>query len=123
MPSSEAHIATDRPSRYLIQFCKHADAIGGPKGHRLRMHSENAAAFGQLTVRAEWSDTLGVVSMRPWGQCRLQAGPSTLSVRIDARDDDTLRRIEQLITNDMDRFSAHRLTLTWQPVETPKEPA
>ncbi|MGC2997072.1 DUF2218 domain-containing protein [Streptomyces sp. G35A] len=23
MPSAEAHVATDRPSRYLIQLCKH----------------------------------------------------------------------------------------------------
>ena len=59
MPISQARIATDRPSRFLVQFCKHADAIGSRRGHRLRMHGGVAAARGEVTVGAHWSDTVG----------------------------------------------------------------
>jgi hypothetical protein len=37
MPSAEAHVVTDRPTRYLAQLCKHAGAMAGDR-HRPRIH-------------------------------------------------------------------------------------
>lgn len=116
MPIAEARINTERPTRYLVQFCKHADAMGS-RGHRVRMHGPEATTFDHLVIRAEWSDTSGTVSFDPWGQCRLEANEATLFVRVEADDADHLRRIEEILTNDFDRFSRHEMTLVWRPAD------
>ena len=38
MPALQGHVITDRPDRYLTQFCKHAAAIGNA-GHSPRVTS------------------------------------------------------------------------------------
>jgi hypothetical protein len=114
MPASEARIDTDRPSRYLIQFCRHANAIGSVEPQRLPMHGDGTEALQHVTVRAEWSDTEGTVSLDPWGHCRLEATETSLSIRLEACDDDTLRRIEDIVSTNIHRFSGGALTPTWQ---------
>ena len=39
MLTAEAHIPTDRPSRYLAQLCKHFANKGRHLGHRPRTHA------------------------------------------------------------------------------------
>ena len=110
MPTLHAQIHTERANRYLVQLCKHAAAMGGG-GHTLRM---------QVRVSADWSDISGTVTFTPWGRCTLSAADDTLTVRIDAADQDGLTRIRDVIDRDLQRFS-HRdpLTVTWQQPETP----
>lgn len=119
MPIAEARIDTDRPSRYLTQFCKHAAAIGSGRGHQLRMHGDTTP--GDVSVRADWSDTVGTVAFNPWGQCRLQAGDASLVVRVEAANMEGLQRIEQIVTNDLDRFSHQQLAIAWHVLDA--EPA
>ena len=119
MPISEARFDTDRPSRYLVQFCRHANAIGSVEPQRLPAHGDGTEALQHVTVRAEWSDTVGTVNLDPWGQCRLEATETSLSIRLEARDDDTLRRIEDILSNDIHRFSGGALTRTWQHSDPP----
>ncbi|WP_176731844.1 DUF2218 domain-containing protein [Micromonospora rhizosphaerae] len=117
MPILQAQIQTDRPSRYLVQFCKHAAAMAGG-GHTPRMHLHATTARREVQVAAEWSDISGTVTFTPWGQATLTAGGNTLTVRIDGADEDGLARIRDVITRDFERFSRRNpLTVTWQRSE------
>ncbi|WP_279340610.1 DUF2218 domain-containing protein [Sphaerisporangium perillae] len=117
MPSLVAQIETERPSRYLVQFCKHAAAMGGG-GHAPRMHLHGIMARREVRVSAEWSDTHGIVTFTPWGKCTLAAEGNILDVRIEAADEDGLAQIQDVITRDLDRFSRRApLVVTWQTTE------
>jgi hypothetical protein len=115
VPIVEAHIETDRPSRYLQQFCKHAAAMGTDHNgaHRHTRHSP-----GPRTVRvdADWSETRGVVTFTPWGRCTITTDGATLTVRIEADDEDDLKSIQDVVSNDFDRFGRRDgLQVTWRP--------
>lgn len=113
MPTLNARVETDRASRYLVQFCKHATAMGGG-GHTPRMHPHGTAAQREVRVTAEWSDTRGTVTFTPWGQCTLIAGTDTLTLQVDAPDEAGLGLIRDVMTRDLERFSRRDpLTVTW----------
>ena len=119
MPSLQTKIQTERASRYLVQFCKHAATMGG-EGHRARMHLQAGMVRHEVQVNADWSDTSGTVTFTPWGRCTLDADAETLSLRIDAADQDGLTQIRDIITRDLKRFSNRNpLTVTWQQSDTP----
>jgi hypothetical protein len=114
MPTLQAQIPTERASRYLVQFCKHATAMGSG-GHRARMHLQGMMARREVEVAADWSETNGTVTFTPWGRCTLASDASTLTVRIDAADQEGLTRIRDIVTRDLRRFSSRDpLTVTWQ---------
>jgi hypothetical protein len=114
MPFTHAQIPTERASRYLVQFCKHAAAMGSG-GHTPRIHRHAAMARGEVRVAAEWSDTAGTVTFTPWGRCGLVADKDTLTVRIDAADEDGLAQIRDVVERDLQRFSSRDpITVTWQ---------
>ncbi|WP_169980809.1 DUF2218 domain-containing protein [Microbispora sp. H10836] len=122
MPILHARIQTERAGRYLAQFCKHAAAMGGG-GHTARLHPHGPAARRGVRVTAEWSDTSGTVAFTPWGECTLTADAGTLTVRIDAPEEEGLARIRDVVTRDLERFSRREpLTVTWQRQETPDAP-
>ena len=92
--------------------------------HGRRPHPPGAPARRDGPPRragtAEWSDTSGTVTFTPWGQCTLTAGAGTLTLRIDAADEDGLAQIREIITRDFERFSRRDpLALTWQRSEVP----
>jgi hypothetical protein len=119
MPILQAQIQTERASRYLVQFCKHAAAMGSG-GHSPRMHQQGMMARREVQVAADWSDTSGTVTFTPWGRCTLGADAGTLTLRIDAADQDGLTQIRDIITRDLQRFSNRDpLTVIWQQSETP----
>jgi hypothetical protein len=119
MPILHAQIQTERASRYLVQFCKHAAAMGDG-GHTPRVHLHAPMARREVQVTAEWSDTGGTVTFTPWGQCTLAATTGTLTLRIDAPHDDGLTQIRDVIDRDLERFSRRDpLTVTWQRSGTP----
>jgi hypothetical protein len=124
MPSLEARIETERPSRYLVQFCKHAAAMGSAGGHSSRMHLHGMMARREVQVDAEWSDTRGTVTFTPWGQCTLTADENILNLRIEAQDEEGVRQIQGVVTKDLDRFSRRNpLTVTWnQPLTSDTRP-
>jgi hypothetical protein len=118
MPILIAQIPTERASRYLTQFCKHADAMAS-EVHRPRMHLHGVLARRDVGVSADWTETRGTVTFSPWGRCTLDATADTLALRIDATDDDGLDRIRDIVTRDLQRFSSRApLTVTWQPSHT-----
>lgn len=120
MPVAEAQIETERPSRYLVQFCKHAAAMGASHGHGPRVHLRAILGRREVRVHADWSDTDGVVTFDPWGQCVVAAGAGTLTLRVEATDEDNLRQIQDVITRNFNRFGRReRLTVAWHQPETP----
>jgi len=67
----------------------------------------------------EWSDTRGTLTLT-WGRCTMQAGPGTLTVRAEAASDESLQRVQDLITRNLERFGRREhLKVTWQPLQTP----
>ena len=120
MPILQALVETDRPSRFLVQFCKHAAAMGGAGGHSARMHLQGIMSRRQVQVAAEWSETSGTVTFTPWGRATLTVDAGVLTVRIEGADEDSLAQIRDVITRDFARFSQRDpLTVTWTAVDDP----
>jgi hypothetical protein len=117
VPSIEARIPTGRASRYLVQLCQHAAAMGGghgPRVHGPRVHQDTPVRQG-AHASAEWTDTHGVIGFTPGGRCTVDAGADTLTVRIDAADDQALQRIQDIVGRDLDRFSGREpLAVAWR---------
>ena len=115
MLTAEACIATERPSRYLVQLCKHFDNKGRNLGHRPRTHALPEVRPDQIQV--EWTESEGTLRL-PWGQCTLQAVPGTLRVHVEADDQENLGRLQDLVTTHIGRFSRRDpLRVEWQPSE------
>lgn len=120
MPNSQALIDTDRPGRYLVQLCRHAAAMGGGRGHRLRIHvGGGALARSEVQVHAEWSDTHGCVTFDPWGRATMQADSRTLTVTVDAADEEDLLRVQEILTRDLGRIGRRdHLIVNWRRSDT-----
>jgi hypothetical protein len=113
MFTSEAHVETDRPERYLAQICEHAAAMGRG-GHQARVHGGHPEQ-DELDVRAEWSGARGTVTFAPAGTCTLRADGTVLTLRIEATDPTGVRRIQEILSRDLDRFGRRDdLVVTWQ---------
>jgi hypothetical protein len=111
MLTAEARVTTSRASRYLVQLCKHADAMGTAQGHG---HLRSMLARREVRVHADWSDTYGTITFNPWGQCTITADANTLTLRIQAATDEELGRIQDIITRDLKRFGRRdQLNLVW----------
>jgi hypothetical protein len=116
MPILQAQIETERAGRYLIQLCKHAAAMSDGAGHGPHMQLHGKMARTEMRVTAEWSSASGTITFVPWGDCRLTADANTLTLRIQATDEDGLTQIRDVVTRDLQRFSNREpLTVTWQP--------
>ena len=114
MLTAEAQIETERPSRYLVQFCKHAAAMGATHGHGPRVHLRAMLGRREVRVYADWSETHGVVTFDPWGRCTATANADTLTLRVEATDEENLGRIQDVITRNFTRFGRRaRLTVAW----------
>lgn len=115
MLTAEAHVTTDRASRYLTQLGRHASQMGRRLGHWPRAHGGGDTP--PEVDHAEWSDTHGIIRF-PWGQCTMQATPDALILRAEATDAEHLQRIQEGITRRIETIGRRdRLTVTWQPTE------
>jgi hypothetical protein len=121
MLTAETQIDTERPGRYLAQLCRHAAAMGGARSHRLRAHAGAGAQAGREgQVHAVWSEADGAISFDPWGKCTIAASADRLVLRVEAADEENLRRIQDVLTRDIDRFGRReRLTVNWHSPEAP----
>ncbi|MEU5260107.1 DUF2218 domain-containing protein [Amycolatopsis sp. NPDC021455] len=114
MPVAEATVRTPRASRFLVQLCRHAEAMGGrarqlPGGDHERPE----------VARVEWTDEAGLIEFT-WGRCTLRATAEKLVVELDVDGADRLRVIRDLLTADLERFGQRDgLQVVWQGVDTP----
>ncbi|MFD8079410.1 DUF2218 domain-containing protein [Streptomyces sp. NPDC059718] len=115
MPVAEARVPTERPSRYLVQLCKHAGQMGSHMRHGPRLHRNGEAPPEIKNV--EWSDTHGTIDVG-WGRCTLEAGPDALTLRMEAADADGLERFQALIAGRLERIGRRdALHVTWRWTE------
>jgi hypothetical protein len=71
--------------------------------------------------QVEWSDTHGTLGLG-WGRCTMHAGPGTLTVRAEAASEQSLQRVQDLVTRNLERFGRREhLTVNWQRPGTPTE--
>jgi hypothetical protein len=111
---AEAKVETERSSRYLVQLCRHVDAV--------------ARAQPQMQAHVEWSDDRGVISF-DWGRCTLRAVLGVLTLHVEAADEESLHELEQRVGGRLQQIGRRdHLTVTWTlpegvDEETPEPPA
>jgi hypothetical protein len=71
MLTAEGRVETERPSRYLVQLCRHLNLVA-------RQHP-------QVQAQVDWSEDRGVISLA-WGRCTLRAEVGVLTLRAEAPD-------------------------------------
>lgn len=115
MLTAEADIRTEHAARYLARLCGHAGKMGIADrrlGHRRPAHAHGDAP--PEVRRVECSGTEGTVSL-DWGQWTMRAFPARLAVRAEAADEESLRRIQDLLTSRLQKFGRREhLTVNWQ---------
>lgn len=123
MLTAEARIETERATRYLTQLCKHATSMSGAQGHKPRIHLRGGLERREVHVQADWTNTLGTLTFTPWGQCILVADATTLNVHVEAKDEDSLQQIQDVITSDLERFGRRdRLAVNWHQGDAQRTP-
>jgi hypothetical protein len=117
MLTAEAQVETERPGRYLVQLCRHASQMGQHLRQRQRTHDGGDAP--PEVQHVEWSDTYGIVRLN-WGQWTMQTTPDTLTLRVEATDEENLRRIQDLVAARLEIFGRRdHLKVNWQRFEAP----
>lgn len=95
--TTRAAVATDRPSPYLKQLCKHF------------RHKRPV----------QFTDTEGTLTF-PFGVCRLQAAETTLTLVGEAADARAIAFLELVVGGHLERFGRRdALTVTWRRDEAP----
>jgi hypothetical protein len=89
MPTAEAHIPTDRASRYLRQLCSHSSRFH---------HAGRAAPQAEAT-----SDTTGRI-IRGSARCELTADSTGLALHLAADDEEQLRDLQTALTRTLERI-------------------
>ena len=118
MLTAQADIQTDHAARYLERVCGHAGKMGAI-GHRLgHPQASHARGGGPPEVRhVACSGTEGTVSLS-CGQWTMRALPGVLAIRAEAADEQSLRRIQDLLTARLQKFGRReQLTVTWRRPE------
>ena len=111
MPTAEAHVPTDRASRYLQQLCSHASHMG--RGHGFRFGPGHNRGHAVPTAEAT-SDTTGRIT-RGTAVCELTAGPTSLTLRATADDEDQLRALQESVTRTLERVGRRDgLKVVWR---------
>lgn len=116
MPTAEAHLATDRASRYLVQLCRHL-------GQMIRMSHRPLGGHGKgrmmpAVQHVDYTGTHGTVRFAH-GQWTLDATADTLTLRVDADDEEALRRLQDGIAARIEKIGRRDgLQAHWQRVGT-----
>ena len=112
---AEADVQTEHAASYLARLCGHAGKMGAAGrrlGHRPRSHASGGAPPEVRHV--ECSEAEGTVSLN-WGRWTMRASPGLLAVRAEAADEDSLRRIQDLLAARRQKFGRREhLTVTWR---------
>jgi hypothetical protein len=115
MLTTEAAIQTEHAAWYLARLCGHAGKMS-TTGHRLgHWRPSHVPGGGPPEVRrVECSETEGTVSL-DWGQWTMRVSPGLLAIRAEAADEESLRRIQDLLTARLLKFGRREhLTVSWR---------
>jgi hypothetical protein len=71
---------------------------------------------GEVHVSAECSATHGVLTLNPWGRCTISVESDGLLLSVESNDAESLRRIQDVITSDLERWGTREnLNVLWSP--------
>lgn len=111
MPVAEARVSTGRASRYLKQLCRHADQMRRMRHQAAAGHSVSPA--GPEVSHVDYSDAVAAVRFAD-GQLTMQATADTLTLRVEAVDDDALRRLQDGVAARLHTIGRRdQLATTW----------
>ena len=114
MLTAGADIRTEHAARYLARLCGHAGKMGTATAASATGGPPMPGDSAPEVRRVECSGTEGTVSL-DWGQWTMQAFPGGLAVRAEAADQESLRRIQDLLTARLQKFGRREhLTVNWQ---------
>lgn len=118
MPTAEARLATDRASRYLAQLCRHL-------GQMNRMAHQLPGGHGRMmpaVQHVDYTDTHGTVRFAD-GQWILDATADALKLRVDADDEEALRRLQEGIAARIEKIGRRDgLKAHWRPTRSDAQP-
>jgi hypothetical protein len=125
MVTAEARIETERPSRYLVQLCRHISNISNMSGktrhlrHGPRMHLAGQAQPPPVGPHAEWSETHGTISFGG-GKLTMQASAGALTLRAETDGEEDLKQLQDLVTERLEKFGRRdHLKVNWQRPQSP----
>ncbi|MER5598306.1 DUF2218 domain-containing protein [Streptomyces sp. NPDC002265] len=112
MPTAETRLATDRASRYLVQLCRHLSRMPRMSHRPPGDHGEGGT---RPEVRhVEFTDTHGTVRFAD-GLWTLDATADALTLRVDADDEEVLRRLQDAIAARIEKIGRRdALQVIWQ---------
>jgi hypothetical protein len=122
MLTAEARVQTSDPGRYLAQLCNHTAAMNKHGPAMIRRHAQRARAHagggallrGEVHLSAECSATHGVITLNPWGRCTISVESDGLLLSVESNDTESLRRIQDVITSDLERWGTREnLKVLW----------
>jgi hypothetical protein len=92
MLTTQARVETGRASRYLAQLCEHVNQMPGHDAHRT--HTDDGAP--PSVARVERSEDPAVITF-DCGRCTLLVTADSLTLRVEAADVETRRRIQDML--------------------------
>ncbi|MFJ4849305.1 MULTISPECIES: DUF2218 domain-containing protein [unclassified Streptomyces] len=83
------------------------------EGH---LHTDQPARLlAGLRTDAERSGTRGTLDT-PWGRCTLETGPDSLTIRVEAADEDGLRHVRKLVSDRLREIGGGEAAhVAWRP--------
>ncbi|MEN4473853.1 DUF2218 domain-containing protein [Mycolicibacterium cosmeticum] len=116
MPVAEAQVPTRRASRYVKQLCRHADQMRRLPPQPSGSHSASPARPEVDYV--DYSDSVATVHFAD-GRLTMRATADILTLRVEAADDDALRRLQDGVAVRLHKIGRRdQLATTWQRLET-----
>jgi hypothetical protein len=102
-------VETERASRYLDQLCRHVSKV-----------SEEHA---QMQATVEWSEDRALIAFAWGSRCTLRAERGVLSLRAEAPDEESLRRVQDRMSERLERFGRRdQVTVSWTSPHGAAEP-
>ncbi|MFD8740781.1 DUF2218 domain-containing protein [Streptomyces sp. NPDC059618] len=121
MPTAETRLTTDRASRYLVQLCRHLRQM--PRiGHRPPGGGHGEGRTPPEVGHVEFTDTHGTVRFAD-GLWTLNATTDALTLRVDADDEEALRRLQDGIAARIEKIGRRDgLRVHWRPAAAGEPP-
>ncbi|MFF3446616.1 DUF2218 domain-containing protein [Streptomyces sp. NPDC002667] len=122
MPTAETRLATDRASRYLVQLCRHLGRMTH-MSHRPPGGGHGEGGTQPEVRHVEFTDTHATVHFAE-GLWTLDATADALTLRVDADDEDALRRLQDGIAARIEKIGRRDgLRAQWRRVgaDTPPQ--
>jgi uncharacterized protein len=94
MVRSEARITIEGPSRYLQQLCRHFAA---------KLPTTHTGQRGQIVFAA--------------GTCKLEAEDDLLILVVEAEDEASVARLEEVVARHLECLALDRPTISWASLE------